>query len=307
MGSILNLHLTHPLMRILLLALLAAPLYAQSPVPAGAPYALTPPGVLAAQVSPDGQRVALAGPRYGALSVAPLQLDADRLTLGEAVRLTDARGSGYGFRWTGDGRIVARLSAPGDDRLVAFETDGEEVELAGGADFSAPPFVAGSSVAAASDGSARLVSGDQPVPALRDASLLLVTSQESRTVWSSPDGMPLLNLAVAPDGRVAFEVAGGSLWTMNPDGSDARELGPGEQPAWSPDGRWLAFVRTTDDGHEITGSDLWVVPAEGGRPQPLAVTPDRLELRPAWGPGASSLLHYELGRGGIDVLPLTIR
>lgn len=293
----------------LVLLLLAAPLYAQSPSAAGTPYALTPPGTFDARVSPDGRRVALAGVGYATLQIADLVRNEGRLALAGAPQtVLEGGGVGYGFAWTDDGALVARQRGEdGSARVVAVEAAGETDVLARSDGFTSPPAVAGASVAVASEGEAAYLRGDADVPVLTGSSLALARAGGSTVVWQSPSGMPLLNLAIAPTGRVAFEVVGGSLWSMNADGTDAVDHGPGEQPAWSPDGRWLAFVRTTDDGHEITGSDLWSDVAEGGQAAPLAVTPDRLELRPAWGPGGSDLLYHELGRGGIDVLPITFQ
>lgn len=54
------------------------------------------------------------------------------------------------------------------------------------------------------------------------------------------------------------------LWTMNPDGSDWRQLtfGPGNksQPRWSPDGRRLLFVAP---GGGENGLDVWLMNADG--------------------------------------------
>ncbi|HVT78032.1 MAG TPA: hypothetical protein VHD87_13440 [Acidimicrobiales bacterium] len=53
--------------------------------------------------------------------------------------------------------------------------------------------------------------------------------------------------AFAP-GRIAFS-SGGDVWTINPDGSDARALvSPGYDPAWSPDHSALAYVDADGEG-----------------------------------------------------------
>ncbi len=79
--------------------------------------------------------------------------------------------------------------------------------------------------------------------------------------------------AVSPDGRLlAFQAkpessAGGDLFhahlvVRTLDGEDAavRFTTAGFDPAWSPDGRRLAFLRRGSDGQ----LDLWIVPASGG-------------------------------------------
>jgi uncharacterized protein YjdB len=73
------------------------------------------------------------------------------------------------------------------------------------------------------------------------------------------------------------------IWTMKPDGSDARQVTAGMdwQPAWSPDGTTIAFQRT---GVALFG-DIWLVDAEGGNERALvgAYLPGPQDS-PAWSP-----------------------
>jgi WD40-like Beta Propeller Repeat len=57
---------------------------------------------------------------------------------------------------------------------------------------------------------------------------------------------PVQALATYPglNGKIAFE-HGSDVWTMDPDGSNQASLVPGFQPAWSSDGRKLAWVCST--------------------------------------------------------------
>ncbi len=295
-----------------LLALAAAPLSAQAPTAASAPYALTTPGIISAQVSPDGNWIALSGDRYSALAAAPLTRENGRLRMGSPVTLSQSRGSGYGFSWTSDGRIVARVfEGEGVDeeaQLVAFSPQSQSADvIVRQSDMTAPPTVRGRSIAVASvSGEALLIDGaDQAVPFIRSERLVLAGPTGTTSLFADADGRPLLNAVVSASGRVAFEIVGGDLMSMNLDGTDIVSHGRGEQPAWSPDGSWLAFVRTTDDGHEMLTSDLWIDSAAGGQVQMLSESADRLELRPTWGPDGRSLLYHELDRGLIEVLPLT--
>ncbi len=143
-------------------------------------------------------------------------------------------------------------------------------------------------------------------------------------VWKLPaDGNPaqqitseirnVLDFNISPDGSQIAYTSGGRLIAMNIDGTGGRELSPtverpgaGAQPAWSPNGQLIAFVR---DG-------IWLVPATGGARTELitdsfdAETPPadvRVYLQPRWSPDGTLLLvdvgYYE-GRG-LALLPIT--
>lgn len=302
-------------MRLLLYSLLAfatAPLAAQAPTPASAPYSLTTPGYVSAQVSPDGNWVAMSGAQYGALVAAPLVEENGRLRIGTTLTLSESRGSGYGFSWTSDGRVIARVyqgeGVGKEAQLVAFspQAQGSNV-LTRQTDMPAPPIVRGASIAvAAPSGEALLVDESvQAVPFAQEERLVLVGPNGTTELFADVDGRPLLNVVVSTSGRVAFEIVGGDLMSIDLDGTDLVSHGRGEQASWSPDGQWLAFVRTSDDGHQMLSSDVWIDSPDGGQAKVLSETTGRIELHPTWGPGGRSLLYHELERGLIEVLPLT--
>jgi Tol biopolymer transport system component len=72
---------------------------------------------------------------------------------------------------------------------------------------------------------------------------------------------------------------------MRADGSGARpvsrpRLGDA-QPAWSPDGDLIAFVATYDGDDGVT-TDVYAVPAGGGRQRNLTRSPAASERQLAW-------------------------
>ncbi|HYW69302.1 MAG TPA: S41 family peptidase [bacterium] len=87
--------------------------------------------------------------------------------------------------------------------------------------------------------------------------------------------------ALSPDGEtVAYMRGDRLLWTMMADGRDQEQLV--EEPgvlhhAWSPDGQWLAFSRTTM-GHK---EDVFIVPVEGGEPVDISGHPND-DFQPRW-------------------------
>jgi Tol biopolymer transport system component len=85
---------------------------------------------------------------------------------------------------------------------------------------------------------------------------------------------------------VATPLKFGDLLVMRADGSEKRWLtrGTDASPAWSPDGREIAFVRGYDLNQPSGGMDLYVAAAAGGTPRRLTSTPGTDETAPAWSP-----------------------
>lgn len=82
----------------------------------------------------------------------------------------------------------------------------------------------------------------------------------------------------------------GNLYVADPENGGVVELGTGANPSWSPDGKYLVFERTTDDGHEITSSELWVASADGSVLQQLTNS-SAIETQPSWSPDGNWIAY----------------
>ncbi len=79
-----------------------------------------------------------------------------------------------------------------------------------------------------------------------------------------------------------------SIYVMNADGSDQMRItdGPNDgEPAWSPDGEQIVFVRGNSDN-----PDIWVMDDDGANPEQLTATETRIgKVAPAWSPDGEEI------------------
>jgi Tol biopolymer transport system component len=219
-----------------------------------------------------------------ALSVAPVSRQG-------VVRIHVSRSNGKGLRRVADARTHPVWSR--NSRQLAF------IGHDGGARVVSPQ---GSSTRRIIDPSAEAIGtiawgiGDRlffDASGTRSTYLLAVEPDGSRVRHVGPEGGPVGR--ISQDGsRVAF-VRGADIWTARLDRSDERQLTSGAEldaaPAWSPDGRKIAFVRRAG-----STSDIFVVESSGGAARQLT----RHDLgenvgAPAWSPDGTRIAFPSFG------------
>src|SRR5579859_4814786 len=119
---------------------------------------------------------------------------------------------------------------------------------------------------------------------------------------------------ISPDGRrIAFVITTidehkheyrSAIWVAPTDGGEARRYTGGtsnaNDPTWSPDGRFLAFVSTREGEltdkpskeHKKLGKDkpqIWILPVDGGEAQQQTFM-EHGASSPAWSPDSKQLL-----------------
>ena len=92
------------------------------------------------------------------------------------------------------------------------------------------------------------------------------------------------------------------IHVFNADGSEQASVtkggGADQDPAWSPDGRAIAFVRTMRNSR---GSDkeIFAADIEGGSLENLSRDPDHSDEDPAWSPDGTTIAYVRT-RAGFD-------
>ena len=105
-------------------------------------------------------------------------------------------------------------------------------------------------------------------------------------------GAGYLDPVISPDGKkVAFEIIGGNMQVYDLTTFQLSDLGQGNRPKWSPNGKWLVYEITKDDGHTVTSSDLFMIRPQGTDKRRLTNTPNVHEMRASFFKNGSSIIY----------------
>jgi len=242
--------------------------------------------------SPDGQQIACVRRSGGDSHIYVMDARG-----GSQRALTTGAGRAASPAWSPDGRqIVFAAARDGVSQISVVRSDGS-----GRRDLAPSP----------RDQVAPAWSPDgQLIAFLAKASggylELFVVGADGRNVRQVPTPVPSLQPDVTefvwlPDGRLAYTNRSGlaqeGLTVTTVSGAERRYLGSASSPAWSPDGRQLAFVVSHAGAPEI------YVRSGGAKPARL-VDPSLTPVRPAWSPDGRQIAFLILG-GGTVVLAVT--
>jgi len=294
--------------------------------PEGKPQVLTPKGRYFLQPvwSPDGGKIAFAESNYRGIWVK--WLDSGKLE-----RVVDGPGAGYRFAWSPDGRYIAfraryeknrrakhaievvdvatkevrrltpqlkRVGLPiwGNDNGTLFYTQNQRLrKIETGlrterTRLFRPPHA-----------------GREIVAFTRYQHLRVAEQFDSLQVRGLLPEVRVLNPVLSPDGvHLAFEEYGGDLIVLDVDSGHRISLGEGYRPSWSPDGRWLCYMVTRDDGHRFLASDIFAASVDGQQKFQLTRTEDLLEMNPSWSPDGRTIAFDEHKTGQIFLLKLKV-
>ncbi|MEO6056386.1 MAG: protein kinase [Gemmatimonadales bacterium] len=152
--------------------------------------------------------------------------------------------------------------------------------------------------------------GIEVIPALGGEVKVLVEAPRNAQGGLGESGPALMPGPWSPDSRRFTYVRSDSLFVAGSDGGPARLLAHGGEPhspAWSPDGRWIAFVTGNRQSLEtgftfgnVGKSAIWLVRASGGDPV-LLVNDRSSRTSPVWLPGGRAMLFVSDRDGGRDI------
>lgn len=239
--------------------------------------------------SPDGQQVAFVRQTGNDSHIEVMSADG-----GSTRSLTSGTERAASPAWSPDGRQIAFVAAAGGpSQIIVLGGDGT------GRRALAPSHSDQRAPAWSPDG--RLIAF------LARASAgyfeLYVTGPDGRGLHRVPTPVPSLQPDVTeftwlPSGRLAYTNRSGQaqegLTVTTVGGEEHRYLGSASSPAWSLDGRQLAFVVSHAGAPEI------YVRNGAGKPRRL-VDPSLIPVRPAWSPDGRQIAFLLLGGGTVTL------
>jgi dipeptidyl aminopeptidase/acylaminoacyl peptidase len=133
-------------------------------------------------------------------------------------------------------------------------------------------------------------SGERMWLLIKDMSPEEREAQRAAEAKEEPRPQPVVidRLEFKSDGVGYLDRSRTHLYVVDRRGAEPRQLTFGDyddgEPAWSPDGRYIAFVSNrTEEPDSNDNTDIWIVPADGERAEPRRVTTNPgPDWSPAW-------------------------
>lgn len=104
------------------------------------------------------------------------------------------------------------------------------------------------------------------------------------------------------DGKYAVGGFDGNLYVADLKDSQPVNLGAGASPTWSPDGQYVIYTKSTNDGSRLTSSELWIASPDGSFRTQLT-NDGTVKESPSWSPDGKSIAY--IVNGTVYVAPIT--
>jgi len=136
---------------------------------------------------------------------------------------------------------------------------------------------------------AKATQTSKPVAFTLNNKIVLYSYGTSKILTPAGDH-PHLWPSVSPSQDRLCVVGGNDLYICDLNGNILSEIKNARAPQWSPDGKWIAFMRDSDDGYTYTASDIYLVKADGSDLIQLTDSEDLIEMYPQWSPDGKQII-----------------
>lgn len=222
---------------------------------------------------------------------------------GVLAQISDAAGAGFGWTVSADGARVAYRRTldgvrPGERTQEIVRVDlatGAATTMTGAGSVDTPVFSGDLLLVNDIQRGFVALGNDEPAPGtvalLGIENTKIALLKNGRKILLDPlgDGSYIWP-SLSPDGKrlLAYDMARGAF-VCDLEGNGLVRLGRKDAPAWSRSGAWIISMREKNDGHVITGADLYATAPDGSRSIQLTTTPVA-ELAPSCSPVENRIL-----------------
>lgn len=252
------------------------------------------------KLSPNNQKLFFTSSNYAGLWALDLQSK-------KISQVSKDLGAGYEFTFTEDGQsVIYRINKFNENGLRVSQSiiqknlsTLQEKVIATGTDLSAPKMLAGQNMAFTSSDALQLKSSigevktngvvaktsnisDQPFTCIEHQKIALYINGEKKILAPLGEGNYIWP-SVSPDGtKLLFTRAGKGTYVSDLQGNIQANLGYANAPQWSPDGKWILFMKDYDNGTDVTSSDIFAYNLLSSQTTQLTDTKDIHEMYPQW-------------------------
>ena len=229
----------------------------------------------------------------------------------KSFQLTDLDGSGFGFEWQGDEDLIAFRGTVGENKrkhLICVGHKDGTVEVSS-------PLLSNLSLPLWMDKNLLFINWDGKEP-------LKIISRKEETIWqkkvifTSFDGEIVYfdtetkkgkklekggNTFYLPryskDGKMSLlHSLEGDIFLVFLEDGKIEKVAFGTNVRFSPDGRFIVFEKTYDDGHNIVSSDLYLYEINSKKVYKITDTQDKIERMPAFASDSRTIYFSENGK-----------
>ena len=261
--------------------------------------------------SPDGKKIYFTNTSYN--GIWEYTFSSDKLR-----QVTDAPGSGYGFKISDDGNFLVYRSTYYNEKKGERIQEIYQVNLktlfrkkiASGSDLYNPTFVKSNVIYSSGTETKNLekvnLSNETKVIGIENAKIVLLHNGIRKVLDPFGNGNYIWP-SLSPDKSkiVAYEADRGAF-VCDLDGNILAILGRVDAPVWTRDGNYIIYMDDKDDGYFILSSEIMAITPDGKHKYQLTSTPNVIEMYPSTSPvenkivcsslsGEIFLIHYEAG------------
>lgn len=240
---------------------------------------------------------------------------------GGQTQLSDALGIGFNYKWSADANFILGRSTTFSNKrnqhaVALIDVQSTDVSMLTDyiSSMPAPPTWAGRDIIYQNKRTVERIENAVPVSkTISENSTLsyygnklhIYASGQERSITHPFDDQQLLNQTLSADGsKIAFEVYGGNLYVMDVNTGELTDLGKGNRPSFSPDGRYVVYMETEDNGHKYTRSDLIAASIDGSQKVNLTDNVTILSINPSWSADGQKIAFDSPETGTIYILPI---